>query len=105
MLRSMKDLMGFTIGATDGGIGRVAAGYFDDATFTVRHLVVDTGGAGSLGAARSRRSLRAAHQWRVWSCPGEVPRQTALSPARPAVRRSEDGQEGWAGPGQDTLGG
>ena len=44
MLRSMKDLMGFTIGATDGDIGRVDAGYFDDATFTVRHLVVDTGG-------------------------------------------------------------
>jgi PRC-barrel domain len=44
MLRSMKDLMGFTIGATDGDIGRVDAWYFDDATFTVRHLVVDTGG-------------------------------------------------------------
>lgn len=44
MLRSMKGLTGFTIGATDGDIGRVDACYFDDATFTVRHLVVDTGG-------------------------------------------------------------
>jgi hypothetical protein len=43
MLRSMKDLHGFTIGATDGDIGQVATCYFDDATFTVRHLVVDTG--------------------------------------------------------------
>jgi hypothetical protein len=44
MLRSMKDLDGFTIGATDGDIGQVATCYFDDASFTVRHLVVDTGG-------------------------------------------------------------
>ncbi len=44
MLRSMSDLQGFTIGATDGDIGRVEAFYFDDTSFTVRHLVVDTGG-------------------------------------------------------------
>lgn len=42
MLRSMKDLTGFTIGATDGDIGQVETCYFDDASFTVRHLVVDT---------------------------------------------------------------
>ena len=44
MLRSMKGLTGFTIGATDGDIGRVDGCYFDDDRFTVRHLVVDTGG-------------------------------------------------------------
>lgn len=44
MLRSMNDLQGFTIGATDGDIGRVDAFYFDDTSFTVRHLVVDTSG-------------------------------------------------------------
>lgn len=44
MLRSMHDLQGFTIGATDGDIGRVEAFYFDDTSFTVRHLVVDTSG-------------------------------------------------------------
>ena len=45
MLRSMKkDLRGFTVGATDGDIGHVEEFYFDDASFTVRHLVVDTGG-------------------------------------------------------------
>jgi hypothetical protein len=43
MLRSMKDLRGFTIGATDGDIGQVEAFYFDDASFTVRHLAADTG--------------------------------------------------------------
>jgi hypothetical protein len=39
----MSELQGFTIGATDGDIGRVDAFYFDDTSFTVRHLVVDTG--------------------------------------------------------------
>ena len=44
MLRSMKELHGFTIGATDGDIGTVTDGYFDDLSFTVRYVVVDTGG-------------------------------------------------------------
>jgi hypothetical protein len=45
MVRSMKkDLRGFTIGATDGDIGTVDEFYFDDTSFTVRYLVVDTGG-------------------------------------------------------------
>ena len=44
MLRSTNALLGFTIGATDGDIGHVEAFYFDDTSFTVRHLVVDTGG-------------------------------------------------------------
>jgi uncharacterized protein YrrD len=45
MLRSInRDLRGFTIGATDGDIGKVEEVYFDDESFTVRHLVVDTGG-------------------------------------------------------------
>jgi uncharacterized protein YrrD len=40
----MKDLHGFTIGATDGDIGTVQDCYFDDMSYTVRHVVVDTGG-------------------------------------------------------------
>ena len=44
MLRSMKALDGCTIGATDGDVGTVTDGYFDDLSFTVRYLVVDTGG-------------------------------------------------------------
>ncbi|MBI3108149.1 MAG: PRC-barrel domain containing protein, partial [Candidatus Rokubacteria bacterium] len=43
MLRSARDLKSFRIRATDGDIGRVEACYFDDASFTVRHLVVHTG--------------------------------------------------------------
>ena len=44
MLRSMKALNGFTIGATDGDIGTVTECYFDDLSYTVRYVVVDTGG-------------------------------------------------------------
>jgi hypothetical protein len=40
----MNALTGFTIGATDGDIGRIEAFYFDDLSYTVRHLVADTGG-------------------------------------------------------------
>jgi uncharacterized protein YrrD len=44
MLRSMQKMNGFTIGATDGDIGKVESFYFDDESFTVRHLAVDASG-------------------------------------------------------------
>ncbi len=44
MLRNAKDLHGFTIRATDGEIGTVDQFYFDDETWAVRYLTVDTGG-------------------------------------------------------------
>ncbi len=43
MLRSMKDMEHYTIGATDGIIGRVTDYYFDDETWVIRYLVVATG--------------------------------------------------------------
>ena len=43
MLRSTNDLIDCTISATDGLIGRVRDCYFDDQTWGVRYLVVDTG--------------------------------------------------------------
>jgi uncharacterized protein YrrD len=43
MLRSMKDLEGYAIRATDGTIGHVKDFYFDDAAWAIRYLVVDTG--------------------------------------------------------------
>jgi|WetSurMetagenome_2_1015567.scaffolds.fasta_scaffold786104_1 hypothetical protein len=44
MLRSLKDLRGFAIGAIDGAIGTITECYFDDASLTVRYVVVETGG-------------------------------------------------------------
>jgi hypothetical protein len=44
MLRSVEALVGFTISASDGDLGRVEALYFDDQHWTVRYFVVETGG-------------------------------------------------------------
>lgn len=44
MKRSIKSLIGFTMGATDGEIGKVKEFYFDDETWTIRYLIVETGG-------------------------------------------------------------
>jgi len=41
---SMEQLTQFSIGATDGEIGRVADAYFDDRDWTIRYLVVNIGG-------------------------------------------------------------
>jgi uncharacterized protein YrrD len=43
MLRSIKSLEGYKIQATDGALGKVNEFYFDDETWTIRYLVVDTG--------------------------------------------------------------
>jgi hypothetical protein len=43
MLRSMKDLEGYSLGATDGVIGRVRDFYFDDEAWVIRYLIVETG--------------------------------------------------------------
>jgi PRC-barrel domain len=44
MLRNAKDLHGLTIRATDGDIGTVDQFYFEDQTWAIRYLTVDTGG-------------------------------------------------------------
>ncbi len=44
MLKSMKNLNGFTVHATDGDVGHVADCFFDDDGWAVRYLVIDTGG-------------------------------------------------------------
>ena len=43
MLRSMKDLESYAIGATDGPIGQVKDFYFDDQAWVIRYLVVEAG--------------------------------------------------------------
>ena len=43
MLRTMKDMEGYTIGATDGVIGHVRDFYFDDEDWVVRYVVVEAG--------------------------------------------------------------
>jgi len=43
MLRSMNDLQDYTMHATDGNIGHVKDCYFDDKSWAIRYLIVDTG--------------------------------------------------------------
>ena len=43
MLRSMNDFENCSINATDGDIGHVKDFYFDDLTWVIRYLIVDTG--------------------------------------------------------------
>lgn len=43
MLRSLKDLEGYTASATDGDVGKTVNFLFDDQRWTVRYLVVEPG--------------------------------------------------------------
>ncbi|HEY8658942.1 MAG TPA: PRC-barrel domain-containing protein, partial [Hanamia sp.] len=43
MKRSVKSLIGYSLRETDGELGKVDQFYFDDETWTVRYLVVQTG--------------------------------------------------------------
>lgn len=42
-MQTIKNMLGFTMSATDGEIGKVEDFYFDDETWTIRYLVVETG--------------------------------------------------------------
>ena len=42
MLRSMRQLRGCRLRASDGELGRVVDVYFDDQAWAARYLVVDT---------------------------------------------------------------
>jgi sporulation protein YlmC with PRC-barrel domain len=43
MLRNLSEIIGYTIGASDGEVGQVTDYLFDDDTWLVRWLVIDTG--------------------------------------------------------------
>src|SRR5579872_1234068 len=43
MLRSLKQLYGDTLGASDGELGHVKDFYFDDQNWAIRYLIADTG--------------------------------------------------------------
>ena len=42
MLRSIRDMEHYSIGATDGVIGKVQDFYFDDEAWVIRYLVVES---------------------------------------------------------------
>jgi len=75
MLRSTRSLGGFSIGARDGEIGQVHAFLFDDRSWAIRYLAVDTG-----RWLRGRKVLIAASaldrpDWHAHVFPVELTRQ------------------------------
>jgi hypothetical protein len=94
MLRSVNDLTGLTIGATDGDIGSVKNFYFDDQHWTIRYLVVDTGGWLSgrrvLISPFAIRGLDAAHdRLLVNLTKTQVERSPDIDTHRPMSREAE----------------
>jgi sporulation protein YlmC with PRC-barrel domain len=43
MQHSLRSMIGFSIKATDGDVGKVDEFYFDDATWTIRYMIAETG--------------------------------------------------------------
>jgi hypothetical protein len=80
MMHSLKDLTGFALAAQDGEIGTLREAYFDDARWTLRHLVVETGGWLS-----GRRVLVSPH---AVSGIDLVARQVAVTLTRSQVERA-----------------
>lgn len=56
MLRSLRDLIDYTVHAVDGKIGVVKDFYFDDFNWSVRYMIVGTGDGrqGRTGRFRAR---------------------------------------------------
>jgi hypothetical protein len=48
MLRTVSELEGYTIGATDDTVGQVSDLYFDDRVWTLRYFIVETSGGAPL---------------------------------------------------------
>lgn len=109
MLRSVNGLKGVTIAATDGEIGSVQDVYFDDGTWTVRYLVIDTGswlpGRQVLISPRSVRDGADAHQIPVALTKDQVEHSPGTEADRSVDRQYEEEYaryygypEYWAGP-------
>jgi hypothetical protein len=110
MLRSMKAMEDYTIGAADGVIGRVKDFYFDDEAWVIRYLIVD---AGELRAGRKVLISPIAIGQPNWSekiLPVSITRQQiANSPDidtdKPVSRQQEMGYLGYYGYGNYWGGG
>jgi hypothetical protein len=102
MLRSMKDLHGVTIGATDGDIGTVQEVYFDDVSYTVRYVVVDTGrwlaGRQVLLSPIAFRAMDWAHQRLTAALTkAQVEQSPGIDTEKPVSRQHETAYYGYYG--------
>jgi hypothetical protein len=111
MLRNVRKLQGFDVRATDGDIGHVDEFYFDDTRWTIRYLVVDTGGWLSGRKVLVSPYALGAADWRAERLHVNLTRQMIenspdIDPERPVSRQQEIQYSGhygwpywWAGPG------
>jgi PRC-barrel domain len=94
MLRAAGHLKGTSIGATDGDIGTVDDLYFDDLTWTIRYLVVDTGtwlpGRQVLISPRSVRSAPDADRIPVALTKEQVKNSPSIDAEKPVERQHEE---------------
>ena len=111
MLRSMKDMEDYSIGARDGLIGRVSDFYFEDDTWVIRYLVVAMGD----GPAARRKVLISPiaigqPDWSEKILPvsltrSQVERSPDFDTAKPVSRQHEMGYLGYYGYGNYWGGG
>ncbi len=111
MYQNIKEFLGYTIRAEDGEIGRVDDFYFDDDQWTIRYLVVDTGGW--LSGRKVLISTSALEEPRERTFPAHLTRQQVrespdIDANQPVSRQQEEllvGYYGWPvwWPGGPTL--
>src|SRR5262249_61823520 len=96
MLRAASHLKGTSIAATDGEIGSVQDLYFDDLTWTIRYLVVDTGtwlpGRQVLISPRSVRSITGDEKIPVALSKEQVKNSPSVEADKPVNRQYEEEQ-------------
>jgi hypothetical protein len=95
MLRSVKNLEGMTIGATDGSAGKVRDFFFDDQAWVIRYAIVNTGmWLGGRDVLISPYSIRPSH-WDVGVLPvtltkSQIEQSPGIDCDKPVSRQYEN---------------
>jgi hypothetical protein len=102
MLRSLKELQGYAVRATDGDVGWLRDFYFDDQSWTVRYLVVETGNWLKGRQALIPPIVGGAPKWEKQTLPVRITKaQVEGSPQidadKPASRRMEEKLQAYYG--------
>jgi hypothetical protein len=102
MLRNLKELHDYAIGASDGEIGHVKDLYIDDATWVVRYLVVETGSWLSSRSVLISPIAISKPDWASRLLPVSVTKEQvrnspALDTAKPVTRQHELEYSGYYG--------
>src|SRR5439155_25515127 len=101
MLSTAGELKGVTIHATDGDIGGVHDLYFDDTSWTVRYLVVDTGtwlpGRRVLISPFAFRAVPGAARLRTTLTKEQIENSPSIDTDRPVNRQREIEYSGYYG--------